>query len=217
MNLDYPFSMIITGMPGAGKTGFIKYIFCQNTKKNTKDPFRYGIIFTHSKQDNEYNFLPQKYIHPTYDPDILQEFINIQKKEKKKNGSAPKCFLVFDDCLDKKAFMSKLFIELVTTYRHLNINIIITAQYLKNLTTTMREACRYAVLMKQTTDTSIIASFNNFGYGFKNLNEFRAFLIENTMDHGAVFIDRRASKLEDVYRVFKFPNPKELPSIKYQF
>jgi hypothetical protein len=217
MNLEYPFSMIVTGMPGAGKTALIKYIFLVNSKKYTKDPFKYGVVFTHSKQDNEYSFLPQKYVHPSYSSSILQEFIKLQKDEKKKHGKAPKAFLVFDDCLDRRAFMSTLFIELVTTYRHLNINIIITAQYLKILTTAMREACRYAVLMKQTTDMSITASFTNFGYGFNNLKEFRDFLIKSTMDHGAVFIDRKAKKIEDIYTVIRVPDPGKMPKFTYKF
>lgn len=212
LNLEYPFSMVVTGMPKSGKTAFIKYIFLINSKKFTKDPFKYGIVFsTTAKIDNQYNFLPAKYIYVQYEEHILKNFIDYAAKHHDKT------FVVFDDCLDKKAFNSKLFIDFITTYRHFNINVIIASQYVKILTPTMRESCRYVVMFKQVTDKSIGASYENFGYGFKTFVEFREFLLKNTENHSAVFVDKEQEGFKKIYKPIKIPDPKTFPEFKFTF
>jgi hypothetical protein len=212
LNLDYPFSIIITGMPGAGKTGFIKYIFLSNHPTYKEDPFKYGIVFTNTKFDNEYDYCPQKYVHAAYNEDILRNFIELQKE-----NSHHKTFIVFDDCLDKKAFQSKLFTELVTQYRHLNINLIITAQYLKLVTPAMKECCRYAILLKSSTEDSIKSNYESFGFGFSDRKKFEEYIRENCVNYGAILVDRRAKQDEPLYQVKRAPDPKTLPKFTYKF
>ncbi len=97
----------------------------------------------------------------------------IQKTQIEANGSAPRAFLILDDLLSQKAFSSQTFINLSTQFRHFNISIIISTQYIYRLSPTFRESASHAVIFKQTTMRSITALYESYGSRFENDIRFR--------------------------------------------
>src|ERR1700679_1227227 len=134
-------------------------------------------------------------------------------------GAKYKAFVIFDDCLSTKAFSSQLFVNLTTGYRHWNISIIITTQYIFKLNPTIRECCRYAIMFFQSTKRSIQALFESFGTYFENYEHFKKYLSDSTENHGFVLMDRRSESrtIDGVYRVIKLPSPEKLPEFKYEY
>ena len=137
MELKGPFFTIVAGIPNMGKSNFIKYIMLQNHEKYSANPFRYGVVFTKTKFEGAYKFVPNKFVHSSYDPEVLQNFLKIQEDSEAKH----RAFIIFDDCLDVKCFASQLFVDLVTQYRHWNISVLIATQYIYRVPPTVRECC----------------------------------------------------------------------------
>lgn len=215
MELADKFIAIVAGIPNMGKSNFIKYIMLQNHENYSKNPFRYGIVFTKTKFEGAYNFVPAKFVHSKYDPDVLQNLMKIQEDSLAKH----RAFVIFDDCLDAKCFSSQLFSDLITTYRHWNISVIIATQYIYRVPPTIRECCRYAVMFRMTTKRSIQALFESFGTFFNNYEEFRKYLLEKTQNYYFILMDRnsKSDKVADVYKCLKVPSPEQIPEFAYSF
>ena len=207
MEFVKPFFIIISGQPGSGKSSLIKYIMLTNNMNFTKSPFQYGVVFSNTSFKDSFNYIPSKYVHGSYKPEILQNLMEIQKEHYDKSA-----FVVFDDCLPAKAFTSQLFVDLSTTYRHWNISVIISSQYIYRISPTIRECSKYAIMFRTTTQKSIKALFDSFGTFFKNYEEFKTYLISNTEDNHFIIMDRLSfsNNRDEIYHVFKAPDPTSL-------
>jgi hypothetical protein len=170
-------------------------------------------VFSSTKFNKHYeSIFPSEYIHPRYDPEVLQGLMDIQSE----NSQNP-CFVIFDDCLDQKAFASQLFLNLTTTYRHYNISIYILSQYLYKVPPTVRECASRVALFRLTTKRSLQACYESFGGFFRNYHEFERFIIDKTPDHSFVWYIANSSdeKIEQVYQVLKVP--ENVPDIKFEY
>ena len=102
-----------------------------NNEEYSNNPFKYGLCITNTSFNGQYSqFIPDEFIHSTLDLSLIDNLMNIQKTQIEANGSAPRAFLILDDCLSVKAFTSQTFLSLSTQFRHYNISIIVATQYL---------------------------------------------------------------------------------------
>ena len=106
MDISYPAFVILVGKPNSGKSHLLNYMLLLNHKEYSTDPFHYIVCFTTTKFNRAWTeILPEEYVHPKYDPDILQSILDIQSQ-----NTHIKAAIIFDDCLNEAGFKSQLFI-----------------------------------------------------------------------------------------------------------
>jgi len=210
MNLRAPFFLIIAGKPESGKSYLIKYLMMLNNPQYSGDPFQYGIVFTKTKFNGGYDYLPQKFVHSIYREEVLRNLLRIQSETQ----AQYRCFVIFDDCLE--AFNSNLFTDLSTQYRHYNISLIVSTQYIYKVPPTFRECASAAAIFRQTTERSIRALYDSFGQWFKDYGDFCEYLLENTGEHKFIMFDAKsAGDKSSAYKIMK--SPSNLPNFEYIF
>ena len=127
-----------------------------------KKKLKYGIVFTGSKYNGDFDFLPSKYVHSKYDENVLKKFYNIQVKQKLEKGKASPAFIIFDDMLGSLNFNTGFIAELVPKFRHPNFTIIFTSQYLKKIPPLIRQCTTFFVTFKTIGKTTIDAIQENY-------------------------------------------------------
>ena len=150
-----PAFTILLGKPASGKSHLLKYLLLLDHLDDNDDPIQYAIVFTNTKFNHQWTELfPQEYVHPHYDPAVLQALMDIRAE-----NSHNRVAVIFDDCLDQKAFASQLFLNLSTQYRHFNINLFISTQYLYRIPPVVRECASRVAIFRLTTERSLKAAF----------------------------------------------------------
>jgi energy-coupling factor transporter ATP-binding protein EcfA2 len=213
MDLEKSNFLLVAGKPAAGKSHAIRYILHLLHPDYNPDPVRFIIVFTTTKFNGAYAFLPQEYIHTKYDPEVLSSLIKIQQD----TGAKYRAAVIFDDLLSTKAFSSDLFTQLATTFRHLRIDIIISTQYLYRVPPVTRECATRVLIFRQVTKRSLDALYESFGQFFKNAKEFSDYLLKNTGNYQFVLFKSNSSD-EDVRKIYRIMKcPAEVPMFTYVY
>jgi hypothetical protein len=171
-------------------------------------------VFTTTKFNKSYeSILPAEYIHSQYNPEALQSLLDIQKS----TGRKHRAFVIFDDCLPQTAFKSQLFLDLCTTFRHYNLTVILSVQYLFKVPSVLRECTSRVAIFRNTTKRSVQGLFECFGGWFDNYKQFQKFVMDNTGDYKFIwYIANSSSDVRaDVYQIKKCP--ARIPAVKYEY
>lgn len=202
-----PISMIISGRPGSGKTYMIECLIKSlsvNKKISSVIVYSSTAAFSIAK-NGTYDFLPKECIFS--DISNLNAIIEHQKKSitKSKTIGAP-ILIIFDDMNNSTSFKQKEFITLVSMFRHLNISIVLSTQYINYIPSMHREQFFYAACFNLNTKNSLKACYETFGQVYDDENEFYELLRDYTREkHTFIFIDRNESDINKMYQSLKCP------------
>ena len=74
LNLDFNkhFILNIFGVCNSGKSACLKYILYYYSKKNM---FDHLLLFTNTSFNDQYDYIPDQYIHPAYDEEIIKNYM----------------------------------------------------------------------------------------------------------------------------------------------
>jgi hypothetical protein len=187
MEFKNPGFTIITGPCGQGKSHLIRWIM-----RKQKRVFDYVVVFCQTSFGaDSFDYIDKKYIHPAYSEKILRNVMNIQKKLVKRSatsgaGKDKKVMVIFDDCLDRRAFRSQIFQDFVTQYRHYNASLIISTQYPNLLTTTMRSNCFKSITFRVSTNVALKALHESYGQEF-DFSDFKEKVLALPKYHFIIF------------------------------
>lgn len=212
IDIEIPSLSIICASQGSGKSHLIRYLMYKLRKK-----FSYGLVFTNTFFDDDaYDFIPSKYVHPEYDEVALQKLMDIQAKLVDE-GIEKNAFVIFDDCLDDpNEFKSLVLKRLTTQLRHYRITVIFSTQYCNSLPSRMRTNAMSCFMFQTDTEVSLKALFNSYGQKFDSFNDFRKFLMKNTGDFKFIYYNKlETGKITDSYQVMKCPDI--IPKFKLSF
>ena len=178
---QFPGLVLFVGRSKSGKTYLLKYMIQFYSRH--KKIFNFGLVLTGSKYNHEYDFLPKNAVHE-YDEELLNSYINSLKKKKDEagGGKLPASFLVLDDCLGLVT-QSSAWRNLISTYRHLNITIFLSVQYLRTdaSSTLVREQASVVCAFKSTNINTIKTLYDYFGSDiYDKLADFRTRFSEAT-------------------------------------
>jgi hypothetical protein len=116
-----------------------------------------------------------------YDELILKSYLAILAKMRKElDMKMPPSFIIFDDLIGSlvSSQNSKMFMSLITTFRHYNVSVFICAQYARGLINpTLREQARYVFCTNSGGENTdhLYKSFGN--KYFKNKNQMADVLV----------------------------------------
>jgi len=195
---QFPGLVLFIGRSKSGKSYLLKYMlqyYCL-----LKPIFKFGLVLTGSMYNHEYDFLPSNAVHE-YSEEILNGYINTLKKKKNEanGGKLPASFLVLDDCLGLVT-QSSAWRNLISTYRHLNITIFLSVQYLRTdaSSTLVREQASVVCAFKSTNINTIKTLYDYFGSDiYDKLADFRERYSSATNERYACLLYIADDQLQD--------------------
>ena len=215
MELDFnnPQICVFLGKPKQGKSYALRHILLKNTID--KKLFKYGLVFTKTKFNGGYDYLPDEYVYEDYNPEILQQYLDGLKELDEKNLQPS--FIVFDDIQGVLSNADPTLTQLVSNHRHFKISVFFCFQYLYGRASTpvLRECTTLAFLFNSKGKRTIEGLFENFGQLFDNFKEFKEYYLSCTKPkHTAMLYIQDVDNKEENYLQYKAPPPKEMKHVK---
>lgn len=193
--------MLFLGRPNSGKSYCIKSIIY-----NFRDHFKFGMCITGTKFNNDYDYIPDKYIIDNYNEEYLKSYVDNLKKIREGKKELQPNFLIIDDMLGKIDLYSNFWINLISIHRHLNMYIFFACQYLKakGSATILRETCNYAFMYRSVYQNTVKSLYEAFGGLFDTYEEFKKVLNETTKEkYNCLLFINGKDDIENSYFKFK--------------
>ena len=161
-------TVVAVGKRRTGKT----WVF-RNLMYLLKDKIPAGIVISQTDELNKFwrQYVPKKYIYKKYQPEILDAVFARQKKilndksltDEEKDKAAP-FFVLLDDVIsDQRLKYDANLMELFVAGRHYRLFVLITTQYAKAITPTLRGNTDYCFIMKCIQQRQREALWEDFG------------------------------------------------------
>ena len=217
--------VFISGSSNSGKSWLIKHLIYERAKE---DSLRWVFIFSSTIFTGAYDYIPRCWSSETFEEEILEKLLNMQKRaldknrslkekgEKEKNISA---IIVFDDSigLGKMSFEIPIMKRLITTYRHLKLSVIISNQYIKCCPTVLRQNISHCLMFPSEFRVNIEAIYEMIGTNyFSKYEQFAAYFQKCVAKryHCMLYMkndDRSFSK-----RFYVYVAPKSIPDFLFE-
>lgn len=184
----------------------------RNIMYHLKDKIPAGIVISQTDELNKFwrSYVPEKYIYKKYEPEILDAVFKRQKKilndpgysDAEKDKLAP-FFILLDDVIsDQRLKFDANLMELFVAGRHYRLFVLITTQYAKAITPTLRGNTDYCFIMKTIQQRQREALWEDFA-DFFTKEAFFQLVDQYTEDNEILVIDtcpeHKVDPLEMVY------------------
>ena len=171
-----------------------------------KDKIPAGIVISQTDPLNKFwqQYVPKKYIFPKYQPEILDAVFKRQKAilndknltDSEKDKKAP-FFVLLDDVIsDTRLKYDENLMELFVAGRHYRLLVLITTQYAKAITPTLRGNTDYCFMMKCMQQRQREALWEDFG-DFLTKDAFAQILDHYTEDNEVLVFETCPEKRVD--------------------
>jgi len=193
MQMKMDGTVVAIGKRRTGKT----WIF-RNLMYLFREKFRAGIVISQTDELNHFwqQYVPKRFIYNRYDPAILQAVFSRQKKilndpnktDEEKDEEAP-FFILLDDVIsDQRLKYDESLMELFVAGRHYRLFVLITTQYAKAITPTLRGNTDYCFIMKTLQQHQIEALWEDF-CSFLTKHAFAQVLNHYTEDNEVLVVN----------------------------
>lgn len=205
-NLKLDATVVAVGKRRTGKSWAFR-----NIMWHMRDKIPAGIVISQTDPLNKFwqDYVPKKYIFPKYDPALLRAIFKRQKNilddpiltDAEKDKIAP-FFILLDDVIsDQRLKYDEEIMELFVAGRHYRLFVLITTQYAKAITPTLRGNTDYALLLKNIQGRQREALWEDFG-DFMTKDGFYAMLDNYTEDNEILVIDTSDPCLDPMEMMF---------------
>lgn len=215
MELDFttPQVCVFLGKPKQGKSWALRWAILRETvdKKN----FKHGLVFTRTKFNGQYDYLPDDYVYEDYSAEILQQYLDGLKKMEQKDIEPS--FILFDDIQGLLSNSDPSLTQLVSNHRHFKISVFFCFQYIygRGSTPVLRECTTMAFLFNSKGKRTLEALYENFGQLFDSFKEFKDYYLACTKEkHTAMLYVQDVDNKEENYLQFKAPSPQQMKHVK---
>ncbi len=171
-----------------------------------------GVVISPTESVNHFfeEFIPGMLIYDNYEPQIIQKFVDRQRKiadqassEKKKYGRTdldPRAFMILDDCLYDKTWPSDPNIRfLFMNGRHVKTLFLLTMQYPLGIAPQLRANVDYVFILRENQITNRERIYKQYAGMFHNFDVFNTVLNQCTENYECLVIDNKvqSNKIED--------------------
>lgn len=216
IDFSQPQVVVTIAKPRSGKTNSIKYWLLKNFLD--EKIFKFCIVFTRTKFDNEYDYIPEKYIYTEYDPDVLKKYMDGLEKIHKENGEVPANAVVIDDQQGLLNRNDPILTNFISSHRHYNCSVFFNFQYLFGASPLLRECTTYALMFRSHGHRTINGLFENFGMLFDDFNSFKKYFLKNTKKrYTGILYSQAEDNVKKNYARFKAPNMEHYKGFQLHF
>jgi len=199
------------GSSRSGKSYLLKFGLTQLLEEK-KNGLKFGLVFTATKHTGAYDWLPDHAVVNGFNPVILKNYLKwlLATQKKKKQKVIPNNFIVFDDIVNSLQQKEKWFEEFLSTYRHYNITLFVTTQFINKCAPLFREQAEYAYIFQLHIAKAIEATYDSYGSLFETVKKWKAFPVASTSAEHTALVWNKESKpvIALKYSVFKAPEVK---------
>lgn len=198
--------VLLLSKPRYGKSTLIKDILYQHRKK-----FTAALCFSASEEANSFysGIIPDVFIYPKYEVDVVERLRSRQQKLLKKNGKEHPdnpAVIVADDCMDSKDWTKSDTTKwLFKNGRHYDVFFLLASQYAMDIGPELRTSVDYVFILKQTILKDKRRIYENFAGVFPNFQMFCDVLDNLTEDYHCMVLNNRSTsgKIEDTVFWYK--------------
>lgn len=214
--LKKPAIMLFVGKPARGKSNAIKYFIIKNAVERKR--YQFGLVFTRTKFNKDYDYIDPKYVIGGYDEDVLKRYLSAIENKLEQGKEVGRNFIVFDDLIGLLSKHDKFLINFFATHRHTKTDVYMATQHLNTgANTTLRECCTYAFMFGSKQFNTIRSLYENFGQLFDTIEEFKKRFYEVTSEpFTAMLYLGDEDDVEKNYLRFKAPDVSKL-KVKVSF
>jgi hypothetical protein len=195
--IKLPFIVNIAGHCGSGKSYFISYMV-----RSLANSFNCICVFSNTALfTDDYAFLQalnkpelKTFVFSSLQAEeTIKKIMAIQKKNRQSDCKR-NVLIIFDDIFGSIKD-SKVFKDLVSTFRHYNISIVFSAQYITASASYLREISNYIVIFHQRTLNALKICYENYFIAdYENFNSFKQDFAKKLQKFNFYFIDRITDK-----------------------
>ncbi len=153
------------------------------------------------------NFIPPILIHDRYNPELMDNLFERQKKALNEKWNNPSCFLIFDDTLSEANRWKKdeRINEIFYNGRHYKILFLLTMQTPLGIPPGPRGNMDFIFILRNTNTKDRKDLYENYAGMFSSREVFEKVLDSCTEDYNCLVIDKttRSNKLEDQVFYYK--------------
>lgn len=148
-----------------------------------------GVVMSGTEDGNGYysSFVPDLFIYSEYDRAALERLVERQRRMSKA-GTAQPVFVVMDDCLyDRKFLSDKVIRNIFMNGRHLSLFVLITAQYCYDLSPNLRANTDFVFVLRENLYREKL--YKNFFTMVPSFDMFNSLMDSCTADYGCMVLD----------------------------
>lgn len=198
--------LLAVGHCGSGKTVAMQYTI------RTLNAFDFIVVLSNTAQFNrDYDFLKDMGLdHRIYNGSQCDKVFKLIMRIQEFSTEKKRVCIICDDILGSLT-NSKTFLKLASTYRHFNISLFLTSQYVSAQSTIIRELANYVYIYESRTDSSRKAIYQSYFGDCGTFIEFKK-LISGLKAYQFFFIDRPGKRRFKMIVPFNaVPKPRENP------
>jgi hypothetical protein len=208
-------TVVAIGKRRTGKSFAFRHIL-----HSLAEHFPAGICISQTDELNKYwrQYMPSKYIFSKFEPEILHAIFDRQKSilndprltEEEREKKA-RFFIILDDVIsDKRIRYDAAIAELFVAGRHYKLFTMITTQYAKAITPTLRSNADYVLILHNKQEGQREALWRDFA-DFMTKEAFYTLMDAYTQDNEVLIVDTSDSTAKpwEVLKWFKASDPGE--------
>lgn len=189
--------IVFIGKRGTGKTTLITDLLFH------KRFIPAGVVMSGTEEGNGHygQMVPDSFIYPDFDRDVLEKIVNRQRKlVKSRDKLDTRTFVLLDDCMyDKKITREKCMRSIFMNGRHFNILLMLSMQYCMDMPPDLRSNVDYVFVLRENILSVREKIYKSFFGIFPNLDTFNQVLTACTENFECLVLDNtsKSNAIED--------------------
>jgi hypothetical protein len=202
--------IFLVGKRHTGKSFLMKDLLSQMPKPD----FVMAMTPTDDSMETFRTFMPETCIFSGFSQEKLERLLSLQR-ELLRRGKQRSVLLLMDDCMYQKGVLkSQAMRDVFFNGRHLGISLVVTAQYLMDISPELRSNIDYLFALRENTMTNRQKMHKHFFGLFSSFATFESVMSATTQNYSALVLDATVPSTHATDCVFWYRARTVVPPFK---